>query len=67
MPNPNPINPINPINRPELVEGFRQMTYLNKKAFGGLIRLLATLAILLFVPAWTLDYWQAWVYLIVFG
>jgi len=43
------------------------MTDLNKKAFGGLIRLIATLAILLFLPAWTLDYWQAWIFLAVFG
>ena len=43
------------------------MTDLNKKAFGGLLRLIVTLAIFLFVPAWTLDYWQAWVYLAVFS
>ncbi len=43
------------------------MTALNKKAFGGLLRLLVVLAILLFLPAWTLDYWQAWIFLAVFA
>ncbi len=42
------------------------MTELNKQAFGGLARFLITLAGLLFLPAWTLDYWQAWVFLAVF-
>jgi protein-S-isoprenylcysteine O-methyltransferase Ste14 len=42
------------------------MTDLNKKAIGGLVRFLITLAGLLFLPAWTLDYWQAWVFLVVF-
>jgi hypothetical protein len=31
------------------------MEDLNKKAFGGLLRLLISLAVLLFLPAWTLD------------
>ncbi len=43
------------------------MTDLNTKAFGGLLRLIVTLMIFLFVPAWTFDYWQAWVYLAVFS
>jgi hypothetical protein len=43
------------------------MNDLNKKAIGGLLRLVATLALLLFVPVWTLDYWQAWVFLAVFS
>jgi len=42
------------------------MKDLNKKAFGGLLRLLISLAVLLFLPAWTLDYWQAWIFLAVF-
>jgi protein-S-isoprenylcysteine O-methyltransferase Ste14 len=36
------------------------------KAFGGLLFLLLVMAALLFVPAWTLDYWQAWAFLAVF-
>jgi protein-S-isoprenylcysteine O-methyltransferase Ste14 len=40
---------------------------LNKKAFGGLLFLLLVMAALLFVPAWTLGYWQAWAFLAVFG
>jgi protein-S-isoprenylcysteine O-methyltransferase Ste14 len=33
----------------------------------GFTQLIAALGILLFAPAWTLDYWQAWVYLLVFA
>jgi protein-S-isoprenylcysteine O-methyltransferase Ste14 len=40
---------------------------LTAKAVLGFTQLIAALAVLLFVPAWTLDYWQAWVYLCVFG
>jgi protein-S-isoprenylcysteine O-methyltransferase Ste14 len=39
------------------------MNELNKKAFGGFLRLFVTLAALLFLPAWTFRYWQAWVFL----
>jgi len=39
---------------------------LNKKALGGLLRLFVTLAALLFLPAWSLRYWQAWVFLCAF-
>lgn len=42
------------------------MKDLNKKAIAGLLRLVPTLAVLLFVPVWTFDYWQAWVFLAVF-
>jgi protein-S-isoprenylcysteine O-methyltransferase Ste14 len=42
------------------------MHLLNLKAFGGLLFLLIVMAALLFVPAWTLDYWQAWAFLAVF-
>jgi protein-S-isoprenylcysteine O-methyltransferase Ste14 len=37
------------------------------KAFGGLLSVLVLMGALLFLPAWTLDYWQAWVFLLVFG
>jgi protein-S-isoprenylcysteine O-methyltransferase Ste14 len=40
---------------------------LNKKAFAGLFFLLLVMAALLFVPAWTIAYWQAWALLAVFG
>jgi protein-S-isoprenylcysteine O-methyltransferase Ste14 len=33
----------------------------------GFTQLIAGLAILLFAPAWTLDYWQAWVYWFIFA
>jgi protein-S-isoprenylcysteine O-methyltransferase Ste14 len=43
------------------------MRNLNAKASGGLLFLLLVMAALLFLPAWTLHYWQAWVFLAVFG
>jgi protein-S-isoprenylcysteine O-methyltransferase Ste14 len=42
------------------------MDDLNRRALGGLLRFLIGLAALLFVPAWTLRYWQAWIFLAVF-
>lgn len=42
------------------------MNELNKKALGGLLRLFITLSALLFLPAWTLRYWQAWIFLFAF-
>jgi protein-S-isoprenylcysteine O-methyltransferase Ste14 len=43
------------------------MERLTIKAFGGLLFLLLVMAALLFLSAGTLDYWQAWAFLIVFG
>jgi protein-S-isoprenylcysteine O-methyltransferase Ste14 len=43
------------------------MTDLNKKAFGGLAWLLIAMAALLFLPVWTFDYWEAWIFLAVFS
>ena len=42
------------------------MNRLITKAFGGLLFLLLVMGALLFLPAWTLDYWQARVFLGVF-
>ena len=42
------------------------MTGVNKRALVGLQGLFAVMAALLFVPARTLRYWQAWVFLAVF-
>jgi protein-S-isoprenylcysteine O-methyltransferase Ste14 len=42
------------------------MDNLNKKAFGGLLILFVVMAVLLFLPAGTFRYWQAWAYLAVF-
>ena len=39
---------------------------LNVKAFGGLLLLFLVMAALLFIPAETLDYWQAWTFLAVY-
>src|ERR1039457_5710365 len=44
-----------------------EMSALNIKAFGGLFFLLIVMGTLIFLPAWTLDYWQAWNFLAVFG
>ena len=43
------------------------MQDLRKKAFVGLLRLLLTLAALLFLPPWAVHYWQAWIFLSVFS
>jgi protein-S-isoprenylcysteine O-methyltransferase Ste14 len=40
---------------------------LARKTVLGFTQLIAVLGILLFAPAWTLDYWQAWVYWFVFA
>ena len=40
-----------------------QMNDLNKKAFSGLFRLIIIVSLMNFLPAWTLDYWQAWIFL----
>jgi protein-S-isoprenylcysteine O-methyltransferase Ste14 len=40
---------------------------LNKRALGGLLRTISFLSASLFLPAWTLDYWQAWIFLTVFS
>ena len=42
------------------------MNQLVIRAFAGLLFLLIVMTIIIFVPAWTLDYWQAWIFLVVF-
>jgi protein-S-isoprenylcysteine O-methyltransferase Ste14 len=43
------------------------MTGLNIRAIGWLLVLLVAVGAVLFAPAWTFNYWQAWVFLSVFG
>ena len=43
------------------------MDPLRVKAFSGLAFMTLMIGVFLFVPAWTLDYWEAWVYLFVFS
>jgi protein-S-isoprenylcysteine O-methyltransferase Ste14 len=43
------------------------MKNLTGQALLGLIQLLIMLAIFLFLPGWSLNYWQAWVFLAVFS
>jgi protein-S-isoprenylcysteine O-methyltransferase Ste14 len=42
------------------------MNVLHMKAFAGLLCLLLVMAALLFIPAGTFDYWQAWMFLAVY-
>ncbi len=42
------------------------MTNLNTRAWLSLTVLAVVMGLLLFVPAWSIHYWQAWVYLAVF-
>jgi protein-S-isoprenylcysteine O-methyltransferase Ste14 len=43
------------------------MRHLRIKAFAGLLNLLVVLGAALFLPAWTFRWWQAWLFLGVFG
>jgi protein-S-isoprenylcysteine O-methyltransferase Ste14 len=43
------------------------MKDLSKKVFVGFLQLFIGLAVLLFLPAWTFDYWQAWIFLAVYS
>ena len=43
------------------------MNNLASKTVLGFTQLITVLGILLLAPAWTLDYWQAWAYLLVFA
>ena len=45
---------------------YHEMNSLNNKAFRGLLILFLVMAALLFIPAGTLDYWQAWTFLAVY-
>jgi protein-S-isoprenylcysteine O-methyltransferase Ste14 len=42
------------------------MSQLNIKAFAGMLQLLIMLGLTIFLPAWTLDYWQAWILVAIF-
>ena len=42
------------------------MSVLNIKAFGGFVFLFLAMSALLFGPAWTFAYWQAWTFLAVY-
>jgi len=42
------------------------MNVVNRRAVVGLVQLFIALPALVFLPAWTLNYWQAWVCLAVF-
>ena len=43
------------------------MTKLNQKALASVLGVLVAMAILMFFPAATIHYWQAWVFLAVYG
>ena len=42
------------------------MNQVNIKAFAGILQLFVILGLTIFLPAWTLDYWQAWIVVAVF-
>jgi protein-S-isoprenylcysteine O-methyltransferase Ste14 len=42
------------------------MNQLNIKAFVGMLQLAIVLGLTIFLPAWTLDYWQAWILVTIF-
>lgn len=43
------------------------MSDLGKRALAGLTRFQIALAVMLFLPAWSLTYWQGWLYWVLFG
>jgi len=43
------------------------MKDLNRKAFEGLAQFIVVLTLLIFLPAWTINYWQAWLFLGIFS
>jgi protein-S-isoprenylcysteine O-methyltransferase Ste14 len=43
------------------------MKELTKKAITGLVRLHVIMAVMLFVPAWTLHFWEAWAFWFLFS
>ena len=43
------------------------MKELTKKAFTGLIWLQIIMAVMLFAPAWTLHFWEAWIFWLLFS
>ncbi len=51
----------------EMAFAEQEMKNPNKKAFAGLFFLIVVLAAALFFPAWTINYWQAWMFLAVFS
>ena len=52
--------------RQRVVRADGAMTNLRTKAWFSLAALTIVIGLLLFVPAWTVRYWQAWVYLSIF-
>ena len=50
----------------EGTRGGCEMSQLDIKAFAGILQLFVVLALTIFLPAWTLDYWQAWIVVAVF-
>ncbi len=44
----------------------KSMNTLARKSILGFTQLIVALGLLLFAPAWTFDFWQAWVFLLVF-
>jgi protein-S-isoprenylcysteine O-methyltransferase Ste14 len=43
------------------------MDDLTKKVFAGLARFQVALGLMIFLPAWSLTYWQGWLYWLLFG
>jgi hypothetical protein len=43
------------------------MNDLARRALTGLARFQIALAVMLFLPAWSLTYWQGWLYWLLFG
>jgi protein-S-isoprenylcysteine O-methyltransferase Ste14 len=42
------------------------MKELDRRTFGGILKMMVILPALMFLPAWTIHYWQGWICLLVF-
>src|ERR1051326_7085724 len=45
----------------------KHMNNLKVKAIGGTLSVIIAMGAIIFLSAWTLNYWQAWVFLALFG
>src|SRR4051812_13009158 len=46
---------------------FSSNNHLGKRVFGGFARFQFALALMILLPAWSLTYWQGWLYWLLFG
>jgi protein-S-isoprenylcysteine O-methyltransferase Ste14 len=58
------LNAMTPDQRQDLTQDLEK---LRRRALRGLAKLMLAMSVILFLPAWSLRFWQGWLYLAVFG